>query len=444
MDEFFNPNPSSSTSNNSFFYYDSISIPINDPEHLRLQSQAIENMSNYPPWSLFSEKNPSFRESLESLVDEVNSLSIETGARNIDPRFGIYELDENPNFFMATQATFNNRFQPILGLPREDPRIFNGIILMLAKDQYGYRVLEDAIEEGYLEDIDFMFIETIRYFRELMIHRIGSSFVRKMLRVCNPLYITQIVSLVVSDLSRLLEICVDNYGGVAIKKLIDYVSMQEQRMMLVSALGYITLDLLKDAKGHQVVQHCLMSFNNEENKPILDVMADNCFEIAKDKIGCFVLQYSLSGVRGYSWNRMVNQIIHNVYVLSKDPHGNYVIQNVISLQIREVNSHMLSQLSKKFILLSMNKFGSNVVEKFFKVCDDDQKEVIVKEFMNVPIFLRLAEHPFGNFVAQAALMNLSGNIVQELVSLVMSQYHYLRNHHFGRNVLEKARLINSQ
>jgi Pumilio-family RNA binding repeat len=57
----------------------------------------------------------------------------------------------------------------------------------------------------------------------------------------------------------------------------------------------------------------------------------------------------------------------------------------------------------RYAQLSMQKFSSNVVEKCLKVFDDFEKANIVFELLSVPQFKFMLQHPYSNYVIQAAL-----------------------------------------
>ena len=63
---------------------------------------------------------------------------------------------------------------------------------------------------------------------------------------------------------------------------------------------------------------------HESLQYILDVVADNCLDIATDKSGCCVLQQCVEHARGEPRDRLIAEITANALVLSEHPYG-YVI-----------------------------------------------------------------------------------------------------------------------
>ncbi|KAM0028623.1 putative armadillo-like helical, pumilio domain-containing protein [Helianthus debilis subsp. tardiflorus] len=280
-----------------------------------------------------------------------------------------------------------------------------GKICMVAKDQEGCQFLQTKCEGGKPEDIEMIFNEIKDHIFELMTDASMNYLAQKLFKVCNERQMTHIVVSVISDDNNLTNICLNShgYGTRAMQKLIELLKSAEDRSLMVSALRRITLTLTKNTNGHHVIQHCLKSFNVDEVQPILNVVADNCLDIATDKSGCCVLQLCVLHADEASKERLMTEIIENALDLSEHPYGNYVVQHILGMQIPEVTAHILKKLAGNFVNLAMNKYASNVVEKCVKDAPDDLSTPIIREIINSPNFLGLIQHPFGNYVAQSAL-----------------------------------------
>lgn len=57
------------------------------------------------------------------------------------------------------------------------------------------------------------------------------------------------------------------------------------------------------------------------SQPILDVVADNCIEIAMDKSGCCALQHCVGYAEGVYKKRLADQITSNALTLSEHSFG---------------------------------------------------------------------------------------------------------------------------
>ncbi|KAL6492529.1 hypothetical protein OROGR_033330 [Orobanche gracilis] len=316
-----------------------------------------------------------------------------------------------------------------------------GKIVTAAKDQLGCRFLQNKFDEGDREDIHMIFTEVKDHISELMTDQFGNYLIQKFFKVCSEEQMTQLLCLLIKDERKFKEICSDMHGTRAVQKLLEHLTTPEQRSVVVAVLRRITLALIKNNNGQHVIQHCLKYFPNEDNKHILNVVADHCLEVATDKSGCCVLQQCLTHSVGESRDRLIAQITSNALVLSVHPYGNYVVQYILGFKVVKVTSDIMTQLSGNYVSLSMNKYGSNVVEQCLKQSEGDEALPIIEELIHSPNFLRVLQDPYGNYVAQSALMVSKGEAQHTMVRLVLLNYPFLHSHPHGKRVLARMKGI---
>ncbi|KAL0334925.1 UNVERIFIED_CONTAM: putative pumilio8, chloroplastic [Sesamum radiatum] len=352
---------------------------------------------------------------------------------------GIIEANDPASLLMSewrNGSMYGSRYHPNYSSTLEDLR---GQMFFFAKDQHGCRFLQTKVEEGKPEEIHMIFSEVKDHICELMINQYGNYLIQKLLEVCNEDQMTQLVLLVIDDDRTLKDICIDMYGTRAVQKLIEHVTTAEQRALVVSVLRRITVALTKDMNGHHVIQHCLKFFSSEDNKHILNVVADNCLDIATDKSGCCVLQQCVAHAQGEPRDRLIAEITSNSLILSEHPYGNYVVQYIVGLKIPHVTADIIAQLTGSYVSLSMNKYGSNVVEKCLREADGDQFLHIITEISNSPNFLRVLQDPYGNYVAQSALAIAKGTVRTTMSNLIAVHYAFLQSHPHGKRVLARTK-----
>nr|XP_043630135.1 pumilio homolog 12-like [Erigeron canadensis] len=314
-----------------------------------------------------------------------------------------------------------------------------GKVYSVAKNQEGCQFLQMKCEEGNSEDIEMIFNEIKDHMRELMVDASMNYLAQKMFKVCSEEQMTQIVVSLISDDGNLTNICLNSHGTRAMQKLIELVRMAEQRSLIVSALRRITVTLTKNTNGHHVIQQCLKSFQVDEVQPILNVVSDNCLDIATDKSGCCVLQQCVLHATGASKERLMTEIIENSLHLAEHPYGNYVVQHLLGMQIPEVTGNILRKLDGNIVPLASNKYGSNVIEKILKDVPDDQSTPIIREILNSSQFLDVIQNPYGNYVVQSALQAAKGPIKEIMINRIQKDYPYLHSHPHGKRVLALAR-----
>ncbi|KAG8499260.1 hypothetical protein CXB51_005754 [Gossypium anomalum] len=245
-----------------------------------------------------------------------------------------------------------------------------GRFLSLAKDQYGCRFLERAIDEASREEIDMILMEVIGHVDELMLDPFANYVVQKLVVMCNKEQKSQIILMIVKDGFRLVNICLNVRGTRAVQKLLENLTSQQQISLIMSAVTTCVVALTKDMNGHRVIQCCLKIFSDQDNKYLLKEVADNCYQIATDKSGCCAMQH---------------------------------LQHVLGLKERQTTESLLRQLEGNYASLSCNRYGSNVVEKCLLESGEEQSTRIIKELLRSPIGSRLLVNRFGNYVIQSAL-----------------------------------------
>ncbi|CAN1274346.1 Pumilio homolog 12 [Linum perenne] len=314
-----------------------------------------------------------------------------------------------------------------------------GKILSLAQDQSGCRLLQRIIGTKKVEEIGYVFSELIDHIGQLMLDQLGNYVVQKLIEVCSDEQRTQILITLTRNEIQLQNICLSTCGSRAVQKLLDHVNSSKQVAIIMPALSRAVVPLAKDMNAHHVIQYCVKSFTHEDNKYLLNKVADNCFEIATDKSGCCVIQVCVEYSRGETRDRLVSEIIGNALHLSQDCYGNYVVQNIVGLKIREINAALLAQLQGDLVNLSCNKYGSNVVEKCLTETTVEQATQVMMELLSSPKCSLMLVDPFGNFVIQTALeiSQLHHNVIVQsaLEQLVRRNYPMMRSNIYGKKVI---------
>ncbi|OIW09451.1 hypothetical protein TanjilG_22725 [Lupinus angustifolius] len=316
---------------------------------------------------------------------------------------------------------------------------FRGRILLLAKEQGGSRVLQEIMKRlKSQEEISFIFLELVYNVMELMMDPLGNYVFQKLVEICSEQQRTRIILVVTNSDFRFVNMCLDIHGTRAVQKLLEHVTTQEQQSLIMSALSTGVVALTKDTNGLHVVEHCLKHFSNEDNKYLLNIVANNCFEIATDKNGCCVMQHCIDYVQGETKERLMAEIIVNASVLSEDCYGNYVVQHLVAMKIPRVTENLLRQLEGKFLLLSCNKYGSNVVERIFLDSAEQHSAHIIVELLHNPNVSRLLVDPFGNYVIKTALSVSKDAIRNALLELIQLHSAMMRSNIYGKKLLDRV------
>ncbi|TKY75003.1 Pumilio-like 12 [Spatholobus suberectus] len=318
---------------------------------------------------------------------------------------------------------FFNGFNGGFSVDERRIRWFNdlkGRVLLLAKDQHQCRTLQETMKMLTGEEFCVIFLELINHVTQLMVDPFGNYVVQRMVEICSEEQLTQIVLMVARCSFQLTRICLSPHGTRAVEKLLEHVTTREQRVRVMSALSPGAAILAKDVNGHRVLLHCLKYFSGEENKHLLNVVANKCYGIAKDKTGCCVLQQCVNHAQGETKTKLITAILVYASPLAEDCYGNYVVQHLLSLKVPGVAERLMRQLEGNFFYLACNKYGSNVVEKFFQDSGEQLSTLIILELLHNPNVAMLLVDPYGNYVIKSALSaskGLARNALEQLIEL---------------------------
>ncbi|KAK7291075.1 hypothetical protein RIF29_05951 [Crotalaria pallida] len=316
---------------------------------------------------------------------------------------------------------------------------FRGRILMLAKEQSGCRVLQEIMKTlTSQEEVSFVFAELIDHVVELMMDPFGNYVFQKLVEICSEPQRTHIVLVATNSDYYFVNMCLDIHGTRSVQKLLENVTTQEQRSLVMKALSPGTVALTKDINGLHVVEHCLRYFSSEDNKFLLNAVANNCFEISTDKSGCCVMQDCIDYAHGETKERLIAEIIANASLLSEDCYGNYVVQHLLGMKKPRVIENLVRQLEGNFLLLSCNKYGSNVVERILQEADEQSCARIILELLHHPNVSRLLVDPFGNYVMKTALFVSKGGIRNAILELIQLHSPMMRSNIYGKKLLDRV------
>ncbi|XP_062076406.1 pumilio homolog 12 [Humulus lupulus] len=311
----------------------------------------------------------------------------------------------------------------------------SGRIYLMAKDQHGCRFLQRKFSEKKKHEVDMIFEEIVDHVVELMTDPFGNYLVQKLLEVCDEDQRLQTLHCMTCQPGELVRISCDMHGTRAVQKVIETLQTPEQFSMVVSALKFDTLTLMKDTNGNHVAQRCLQYLSHEYSEFLFEAALLNCVDLASDRHGCCVLQKCLAYSNGDRRRHLICEIVANALVLSQDPYGNYVVQYIYELGLQWAKLHLLDLLEGSFGDLSMQKHSSNVVEKSLKFCDEEGRTRIIQELIDNPKLDQIMQDPYGNYVVQVAIELAKGSLHAKLVDAIKPHVAALRTSPYGKKVL---------
>ncbi|KAF8060417.1 hypothetical protein N665_1216s0004 [Sinapis alba] len=333
--------------------------------------------------------------------------------------YGSYERDNSPPYFDLNKVPFspsNNHNSPWSYShgyvpPTHDPYNMNNSratdnTLSRAKNRVNSVELQNVIAEGSRDTIDNIFDELISHVCELMTDPFGHQVFRKLMEKCTNEQITRVLEIVIQHPIQFVRICGDLHG--------------------------------KSTNANDVIMFCFSHFSPSQTSGLLQMIVQNCYEVASDHYGSCLLQQCIGKSPREIREPLVREIITKSMDLCVDHYGNYVVQYVVlELENFQVAAALSRYLSGNYVQLSCDKYGSHVVQKCLESRQFNSR-MIINELLND--IDSLLVHPFGNYVIQTAWTVSQNDMRSVLLYHIKRNHPLMRCNRYGRKILEKLNL----
>ncbi|KAF8091835.1 hypothetical protein N665_0433s0004 [Sinapis alba] len=312
-------------------------------------------------------------------------------------------------------------------------------IASLAKDPNSSAELQRKISEGSKETIDVVFEGVIFHVCDLMVDPYGHHVLRKLMERCSSEQITQIIDVITQLQLQFVGICTDPVGALSVKSLLRYcLRSEEQISRIVRAITGSLGELAFTRSGNSlVILQCFKLFQPSHTRDLLEVIAQNCLQIATDEYGCRMLQQCLDTGCNVVKQRLIKEIIANALRLCVNSFGNYVVQYLLELGDPNVTLLLLRQLSGNYAYLARNKFASHVVQKLLNVVYINPSTIVHDLLRDIDT---LVLDPFGNYVIQTALLVCKGELRMILLRHIDRNKPLMRCNMYGNKILKRFNL----
>ncbi|KAH7652751.1 Translational repressor MPT5/PUF4 and related RNA-binding proteins (Puf superfamily) protein [Dioscorea alata] len=307
----------------------------------------------------------------------------------------------------------------------------------LAKDRNYTQFFVKKLEGKDPQDVSVIFDGMFHHLPELMLDCHANLVVQTLMEVINNEQRTKLLVSLITDRTALLRASQHVYGTKAVQKLIEWLDSKEQIDMMIFFLKPFCFDFVKDPHSCHVVSQCLKKFSESDNQFILDVFLRGCVPLANNQSGCCVFQDCLRSFTGQNRINLIEKVTTNGLALSQDKYGNYVVQVALEFGIASASANLALQLAGHYADLSTDKCSSNVVEKCLIYFSQEDCNKIVRELLQVPQFEQLLQHPYANYVIQAALVNTEGSIRATLVQAILPHVDSLRTNPHSKGIVSK-------
>ncbi|KFK32126.1 hypothetical protein AALP_AA6G201500 [Arabis alpina] len=232
-------------------------------------------------------------------------------------------------------------------------------------------------------------------------------------------------------------VCADSHGTRAMQDLMRCLRTEEQISRFMSTLSHVAIPLTKNTNANHVILFSFNQFTPAQSRCLLEVIVQNCYQIAIDQYGCCMLQQCIEKSSGELRDRLIREIINNALNLCVNCYGNYVVQYVLELEDSQIAIALSRQLDGHYVHLSRDKYGSHAVQKCLKSREFSSRRIIAELLSDIDSLL---VDPFGNYVIQTAWMVSQDDVRNQLLYYINRNAQLMRCNRYGRKVLEKLNL----
>ncbi len=291
-------------------------------------------------------------------------------------------------------------------------------VVALSKTRTGSVAIQWHLEHCSSEVFDEILSEMLGSVSSLINDRYGSHVTRQLVERCDSaqrLLIWQDIK------NSLVKLACTRWGSWTFQALLDAIQIDgspEQLAVLKKALPEESIvKLMKDQHGGHTIARCAQSLADDHSLFVFEAAANNLDVLCKHKYGCTTLQRMLESASPAASVLMAREVSKMGLSIAKDQYGNYIVQHVLGLALAsclESRTKLFDSLKGHFFSLSTHKYGSNIVEKCLKMGDEERSAVIAEltkttddsgsSIGSASSLEQLIVHPFGNYVAQSALI----------------------------------------
>lgn len=311
---------------------------------------------------------------------------------------------------------------------------------LMAKDQYGCRMLQQTLDEGGQLAFSSIFDQILYYIVELMDDPFGNYLCQKLFEMCDKHKLSLVLELAVPALVKLSR---GPHGTRSVQKLIEMSSDSAAFIRKIGEeLAKDVVELIQDVNGNHVIQKCLNQWSPPYNQFIYNAAEVDIVNLSTHRHGCCVLQRSINAASFEQKEALVNTIVKNTVVLVQDAYGNYVVQYVLDLNDSAVNARLAYIFMDNMGLLSVQKFSSNVIEKCIQQNSEEMQVQMIDVIARRENLCAMIVDQYANYgnlytVVQRALKLATVEMQKNMLERLRPSLEELKRTQFGKKVYAK-------
>lgn len=337
-----------------------------------------------------------------------------------------------------------------------------GHVVEFCQDQNGSRFIQQRLEIGNASEQQVVMEEVLPAVRQLRNDVFGNYVVQKLLEFGTHQMKEELRDTLKGEM---LQLSLQMYGCRVVQKALETLNEDDLPKLLIE-FHHNVLSCIHDQNGNHVIQKCIEVMSNKAKQAysvhdgerakffgeqidfIINDVLDNVTPLSCHPYGCRVLQRILEHCVEPKKVRALDEISKSHKVLLDDQYGNYVIQHVLQYgrhEDRESVMHIV--IANGLLQLSKQKFASNVVEKLLKYGTPNQRNILVREMLQVvddpntggsSVVLLMVRDAYANYVVQTTLDVVSeGDEKKLLLEELNAHSTQLRQYTFAKHIVTK-------
>lgn len=337
-----------------------------------------------------------------------------------------------------------------------------GSVVEFCQDQNGSRFIQQRLEIGNASEQQVVMAEVLPAVRQLRNDVFGNYVVQKLLEFGTHQMQSELRDTLKGEM---LPLSLQMYGCRVVQKALETLQEDDLPKLLIE-FHHNVLSCIHDQNGNHVIQKCIEVMSTKAKKAysmhdgerakffgeqidfIINDVLDNVTSLSCHPYGCRVLQRILEHCVEPKKILALDEIAKCHRVLLDDQYGNYVIQHVLQYgrhEDRESIMHIV--IANGLLQLSKQKFASNVVEKLLKYGTPGQRNLLVKEMLEVvddpntggsSVVLLMVRDAYANYVVQTTLDVVpEGEIKRLLLEELNAHSTQLRQYTFAKHIVTK-------
>lgn len=362
-------------------------------------------------------------------TDNINNNEYINNINNDKSHYNIYE---NNNKNINNNAIINDNYiYELKNLLEKNEKIdysiynlIKGKIILIIKNHKGSKILQKFLKSTNHSDeiIHLIFLEISLNLEELMTDPYANYFCKKFFSNLN---LKDRIDFLKRIEKSLVPLSLDSIGTYPIQTIIEHLSSNIEKMIIISSIKERIEELIFDPFGVHVLEKILACFEDEYIMFIYSYIFENFLIIANNNNGICVIKKILTFTHKKNLHENLKNLVKkNALDLIHQSYGNFVIQIIV--ECWDDYKDIVDLFKAQFFNLSLEKYSSNVIER----CLEKSKEILIDyidEIIKSKCIYQVMKSHYGNYVIQKVIKLSEGEYKNKFVFTAAKEINKLND-----------------